>query len=152
MTDSTNRAADTPEIEVIGGYDQDLGDHMVCRPIPEWDVAAVKGLMSREQVRRYLLSLPDDFLINTYRHIQYRLLEDGSVWDCVGFARVQRVAEGPERAEASRVTALPEVDPATAEAYASGWRPLPPPKVMDNPCPQCDGRGICPKCLGSGRA
>ena len=121
-------------------------------PLPEWDVAAVKGLTNRPQIRRYLMSLPDDFLIKTFRHIQYRLLADGTVWDIYGFASVHRVAEGPARADAAQVTALPMVNSEDAEAYARGWRPLGPPKVTDNPCEVCGGHGICGSCMGSGQA
>ena len=140
------------ELDVIGGYDQEIGNDTVRRPLPEWDVAAVKGLTNGVQVREYLLSLPDGFLIKTSRHIQFRLLADGAVWDVYGFASVRRVAEGPERADAGRVTALPEVDAQNAEDYARGWRPLPPPKETDNPCEVCGGHGICGTCMGSGRA
>jgi hypothetical protein len=142
---------DPHELEVIGGYDVDVGPDSLRRPLPEWDVAAVKALTSRDQVRRYLLSLPDDFLIKTYRHIQFRLRDDGTVWDCYGFASVRRVAEGPEPADIGQVTPLPEVDPQSAEDYARGWRPLGPPKVTDNPCQACGGHGICGNCMGSGQ-
>ena len=150
--DSPTAEIELTELEVIGGYDQDVGDDTARRPIPEWDVAALKELKNRGQVHKYLLSLPDDFLIKTYRHIQYRLLVDGTVWDFYGFATVHRVAGGPERAEAGQVAALPAVDPETAAEYARGWRPLPPPKVTDNPCPHCMGHGICGNCMGSGQA
>jgi hypothetical protein len=112
----------------------------------------VKGLANRTQIRQYLLSLPDDFLIKTYRHIQYRLLADGTVWDFHGFATVHRVAEGPTQTDANQLTPLPEVNAQDAEDDARGWRPLPPPNVTDNPCPVCLGHGICGTCMGSGQA
>jgi hypothetical protein len=152
MPENAHQAGEPAEIEVVGGYDQDLADHSVCRPIPEWDVEAVKRLTSREQVRQYLLALPDAFLIDTYRHIQYRYLADGSLWDVSGYARVDRRVAPAETIQPGSVRNLPEVSAESVADYARGWRPLPPPKVTDNPCEQCAGRGICPNCLGSGSA
>ncbi len=143
---------DLHELDVIGGYDQDIGEDTVRRTLPEWDVAAVKKLTNREQVRQYLMSLPDDFLIKTYRHIQYRLLSDGTAWDFYGFAFVRRNLEGPVSVDAAQVTALPQVDAQTEQDYAMGWRPLGPPKVTENPCPKCYGHGVCSCCLGTGSA
>ena len=148
---ATAAEAAADKIEVTGGYDQDVGDPTTRRPVTEWDVAALRGPTSREQVRRYLLSLPDDFLVKTSRHVQYRLAADGSAWDFVASASVQRVPP-PARAKAPEVTALPNVDPDHAAAYARGWHPLGPPKVTEDPCPVCTGSGVCGHCLGGGRA
>ena len=144
--------ADPAEIEVVGAYDQDRADPGVRRPIPDWDVAAVKGLASREQVRRSLQALTDESLIRISRHIQYRHLSDGSLWDVSGHTSVSRVVESAEAVQPASVRALPEVDAESAADYARGSRPMPPPKETDNPCQTCAGHGVCPSCMGSGQA
>jgi hypothetical protein len=149
--DSPTAEAELHELEVIGAYDQEIGNDTIRHQIPEWDVAAVKVLTNRQQVRRYLMSLPDEFLIKNVRHIQYRFLLDGTVWDFFGYASVNRVAEGPARTDVGQVIALAEVDAETAAHYARGWRPLDPPKVTENQCQVCLGYGVCSNCLGSGQ-
>lgn len=152
MANDVHRADGPAEVEVVGAYDQDVADHSACRPIPEWDVAAVRRLASREDVRQYLHSLPDESLTGIFRHVQYRYLPDGTLWDVSAYASVRRVVEPAESIQLESVRALPQVDAESAADYARGWRPLPPPKVTDDPCPQCAGHGICPNCMGSGRA
>lgn len=117
-----DQTADNQErfLEVIGGYDEDFGDPPTRRPLPRDAVPVVRELKDAEQVRRYLFSLPDEFLIKNYRHIQYRNLANGTLHDFYGYAPVNRSWGGPEPIEAGQVVPLSTAD---TEFYAEDLSP-----------------------------
>jgi hypothetical protein len=83
-----------PEIEVVGGYDQDMADHNLHLPLPAADATVIRVMTNREQVRRYLQTLSFEALRDRIRHIQFRLLEDGTMWSVHGYDSIQRRIDG----------------------------------------------------------
>lgn len=95
--------SETPEITVVGGYMRHFEDNAdVKRPLPPNEAKALAGLTHRPGISSYLNSLPDQELLGKYRYIQYRFIEDGSLWHAYGFAHVHR--------ETSGWTKIPESD------------------------------------------
>jgi hypothetical protein len=141
------------EIKVVGAYDLAIGEP-IRRPIPLEDRVVIARLKTRDQVRQYLRSLPNSLLIDRERHIQYRFLDDGSLWDWFDGAVVRRSVEPARQIGEAQVQNLPameltsEQEEEIAGRMATGWRPLPAGK--DPGCAKCAGTGVCSYCLGSG--
>ncbi|MCY2965946.1 MAG: hypothetical protein NT069_20335 [Planctomycetota bacterium] len=94
-------------LEVIGGYDEDFGDPPTRRPLPADAVPILRELKDSEQIRRYLINLPNALMLQNYRHIQYRNLEDGSLQDFHGYGSFKVNWDGPQPIDTCDVVPLP---------------------------------------------
>ena len=82
--------SETEEISVGGGYMQYFEDESdVRRPFSPNEAKVIARLTHRESIAKHLHSLSDQDLMGKYRYIQYRLLEDGSLWYVYGMAHLK---------------------------------------------------------------
>jgi hypothetical protein len=93
------------EIEVVGAYDEPFDTDQPKRSLPASDAETVRGFISREQVLAHLRQLPDAML-NVRRFIQWRLLEDGSLWQGSGCVYITRPLPSTDRLAPDQIQPL----------------------------------------------
>ncbi len=78
------------EIEVLGGYDHTYDDQDLKLPLPPQVVSTVLSFTTRQQIKDYLENLADDEILWRYRFLQYRYLQDGTLWQVFAHAHIHR--------------------------------------------------------------
>jgi len=98
------------EIEVVGAYEQSFEDEAETkRPLPPAEAAQVAVMDNREVILAYLRSLSDDQLLRKYRVVQFRLLEDASLWQVAACATIRREVGGWDEITPAEIVPIPKV-------------------------------------------
>ena len=97
------------EIEVVGAYEQSFDDAAETkRPLPPAEAAQVAKMENREVILAYLRSLSDDQLLRKYRVVQFRLLEDASLWQVAACATIRREVGGWDEITLAEIVPIPK--------------------------------------------
>lgn len=83
------------EIEIVGAYELSFEDESETKQaLSPTEAIELAAIQNREVILAYLRSLPEEQLLRKYRVVQFRLLEDRSLWQVAACATIRREIGG----------------------------------------------------------